>query len=123
MVETSVDEILSGSIQVSGYRIYAVFDKQMRCIYVGYTRNVKSRMRQHLRDKSEWQEYFDGNDDPRVIIYDHEDINEIAVAREPDIELRVFSDEIEWAKAAEWYMCKVLRPYIFCPQLLGVMPQ
>jgi predicted GIY-YIG superfamily endonuclease len=112
MVEASVNEILSGSIHVSGHRIYAIYDRQRRCIYVGYTKNLKTRMRQHLRNKSEWQEYFDEDDDPRVIVYDHEDVNEIALARESDIELRVSSDEEKWAKAAEWYMCKVLRPYI-----------
>jgi predicted GIY-YIG superfamily endonuclease len=112
MVETSVNEVLSGRIHVSGYRIYAVFDKQGRSIYVGYTRNVKTRMHQHLRNKREWQKYFDEDDDPRVIIYDHEDVNEIALARGPDRELRIFSDEKGWAEAAEGYMCQVLRPYI-----------
>ena len=31
---------------------------------------------------------------------------------EPDAVPHAFADEKEWAKAAEWYMCVVLRPYI-----------
>jgi hypothetical protein len=65
-----------------------------------------------LRSKSEWLEYLVEGDDPRVVIYDHDDVDRIALERETDGELKSFPDEKEWAKTAEWYMCDVLRPYI-----------
>ena len=112
MIETSVRQILEGRMASEGFIIYAVFDQHGGCIYVGYSKDLKARMRGHLRDKSEWQEYLADNDDLLVRVYDHDDVDNIALSQEPEASLVVFSDEQEWAKAAEWYMCEVLRPYI-----------
>ena len=112
MIETSIDEILSGRLQVSGYRIYAIFGTLDRCLYVGYTKNLQNRMRRHLSDKSEWQVNLGEGEDLRVMIYDHDDVDAVAIAREAGVQPNQFDDESQWAKAAEWYMCDVLRPHI-----------
>ena len=112
MIETSLNEILAGHVQISGYRVYAIDDKQGRCLYVGNTKNLKSRVRQHLTGKGELREYLVECDDLRMMVYDREDVDRIVLTREPDLELPHFSNEKEWAEDAEWYMCDVLRPYI-----------
>ena len=112
MIETSVNEILQDRIEVSGYRIYAIDDKQGQCLYVGYTENLCARMHRHIRDKSEWQEYLIEGDDLGVKVYDRDDVDHIASSRETGGKPRTFSSEKEWAKATEWHMCHVLRPRI-----------
>lgn len=112
MIETSVNEILSGDMPIIGYRIYAIFDKDDRCLYVGYCQNLKNRMRRHISDKSEWHEYMREGEDLHVMIYDKDDVDAIAITRESGARPKRFDDELQWAKAAEWYMCDVLRPYI-----------
>jgi hypothetical protein len=112
MIETTVNEILQGRIEVSGYWIYAVHDKQGQCLYVGYTENLYARMRRHIYDKSEWQEHLIEGDDLEVKVYDRDDVDRIALSKETGGKPRTFSNEKEWAKAAEWYMCHVLRPRI-----------
>lgn len=112
MIESSLNEILQRRIQVAGYRIYAIYDGQNRCLYVGCTNNLRSRIRQHFRVESELREYLAEGENPRIEIYDRDDVDQVVLSRESSGRPREFSSEREWALAAEWYMCYVLRPYI-----------
>jgi hypothetical protein len=69
-------------------------------------------MHGHLRDKSEWLGFLEEGNDVLILVYDHDDVDNIVLAREANAEPRSFDGELEWAKAAEWYMCDVLRPHI-----------
>lgn len=115
MIESTVSKVASGQDVIPDeYLVYAIFDANQRCAYVGMTRSAANRMRQHTamttnvatiqnQDVSDMTVMFFTKEDVDAI-YTHE--TEEPVPSFEGVSLR------KWAEDGEWFMCAQLHPYL-----------
>lgn len=112
MLDTTLREVSRGEAEIpSGYVIYAIYDTDGRCCYVGMSKVARHRVWQHLSNTTAIGPMIRQGADLRIRFYTNEDVDALYLAEEGG-DLSPTTNDKQWAESAEWYMCDKLLPYL-----------
>jgi hypothetical protein len=118
MIETTHERVRKGEHDTDGYMVYAIYDDDGRCAYVGSSRNISERFRQHYRQHGAEtcgvNQLFPGKKhNYQVYLFEPEEILQARLILEPSVfAFRYKHNPIKQkAITAEWITWKLLNPY------------